>query len=111
MRLTLALVLLPLPTLAQDDAPSLMERGAEMFMEGLMQEMAPAMDDFRSFAEDIAPMFEEMSAEMGAAFAQLFKELDSISNYELPEILPNGDIIIRRSPDAPPYVPPKGTDL
>jgi hypothetical protein len=113
MRLILPLIFLPLPVLAQDtdEPPSLMELGAEMFMEGLMEEMAPALDEFQNFAEEIAPAFQGMSKEMGAAFAQLFQQLDSISNYELPEVLPNGDIIIRRSPDAPPYVPPKGTDI
>ena len=38
-------------------------------------------------------------------------QLDSLTYYELPEVQLNGDILIRRSPDAPPYVPPKGADL
>ena len=32
--------------------------------------------------------------------------IDDIGNYDMPEFLPNGDIIIRRSPDAPPFTPP-----
>jgi len=33
------------------------------------------------------------------------EQVDSLEHYEKPEILPNGDIIIRRKPDAPPYAP------
>jgi hypothetical protein len=42
---------------------------------------------------------------MGPAFLDLIQTLDSVRYYERPEILPNGDIIIRRSPDAPLYSP------
>jgi hypothetical protein len=31
--------------------------------------------------------------------------MDDVTSYELPERLPNGDIIIRRSPDAPEFDP------
>ncbi|MEO1492722.1 MAG: hypothetical protein AAFV19_11270 [Pseudomonadota bacterium] len=30
-----------------------------------------------------------------------FQVIDDPRNYEMPEVLPNGDIIIRRRPDAP----------
>jgi hypothetical protein len=32
--------------------------------------------------------------------------VDDMTNYELPEMLENGDIIIRRKPDAPVVEPP-----
>ena len=32
----------------------------------------------------------------------MLEKIDSFENYERPEILPNGDIIIRRREDAPP---------
>ena len=46
-----------------------------------------------------------LATEMGPALLKMMRTLDSVRYYEAPEILPNGDIIIRRSPDAPDYVP------
>ena len=56
-RLVLILALaLPAPALAQDeDGPSLMERGARLFFRGLMEEMDPAMESLRGFAERAGP--------------------------------------------------------
>jgi hypothetical protein len=94
--------------MAQDSAPvegegfDLMEEGAELILRGLMDEMGPAIDEFRDLAETVGPAFANMSDEMGAALVQLFGQIDDIANYELPEMLENGDIIIRRRPDAPP---------
>ena len=55
-------------------------------LRGLMDEMRPAL-------EDAIRMFQSLEA------------IDDPRNYDLPEFLPNGDIIIRRKPDAPPYQP------
>jgi hypothetical protein len=86
-----ALNLAALPLAAQDsDGPSLMERGAQQFLEGLMQEMEPALQGMRQFME-----------EMGPAMTELLAEIKDWSVYEPPEVLENGDIIIRRKPDAP----------
>jgi hypothetical protein len=114
MRLLPALLFLPLPALAQDSdvdqGLSLMEQGARMLLDGMIADMAPALDDFTGMAEQIGPVFKDMSAEMAVAFSALMTQLDSLTYYELPEVLANGDIIIRRSPDAPPWQPPvKGT--
>ena len=84
---TLCIALLPSASWAQDaqdDAPGLIERGMRMMVDGLIDEMAPALDQLRSLT-------------------------DRLDAYEAPEVLPNGDIIIRRktplspeeTPDAP----------
>lgn len=92
-----ALILAASPLAAQEDAaPSLMERGAKLFFEGLMQEMEPALGDIENMAQDFAPMLRELSGEMGQAFAQLLDKVDDWSSYHPPEILPNGDIIMRK---------------
>lgn len=91
---------------AEEDAPTLMERGLQQFFEGLLDEMEPTLDDFQSFAEGLGPAMREMMQEMGPAFAELLEQVDDITNYEAPEILPNGDIILRRREDAPAYEPP-----
>lgn len=101
--LTLA-ALLAGPTYAQDtdpdedQAPSLMEQGMELFFEGLREEMAPALDDLQQLADEFAPAMQGFLQEMGPALAKIASEVDDWSTYEMPEILPNGDIIIRKKP-------------
>jgi hypothetical protein len=101
------------PALAQDATPgstdegfSLIEEGAQILLRNLMTEMQPALDDMGRLTEEIGPMVAGLTDEMGAALADLLTRIDNLRYYELPEILENGDIIIRRSPDAPEYEPP-----
>lgn len=96
--LSLALVL-PVGTAtvvaAQEEPPSsLMERGAQQFLEGLLQEMEPALEGMMNFLE-----------QMGPAMRDIMDEVKDWSVYEAPEMLPNGDIIIRRKPDLPEDAP------
>jgi hypothetical protein len=56
------------------------------------------MDDMRPMLEEARPFFEE---EMLPFLESLGSLIDDLSAYEMPERLPNGDIIIRRSPDHP----------
>lgn len=106
------------PVLAEEapkdegDAKSLMEQGMELFWEGLRQEMEPALEDLQGLAETIGPSMREFWAEMGPALAEIAGQVEDWSVYEMPEILPNGDIIIRRKPEeAEPQTeePPAGT--
>ena len=77
MRLLAVLTCLTLaipPAHAQDmeeEGTDLMAEALKLFMRGLMQEMEPALDDMRGL-------------------------LDNLDAYHPPEVLPNGDIIIRR---------------
>ncbi len=80
----------------EDNGSSLMERGAEMFLEGLLREIEPTLDDLQGMAEGIEPALREFVQEMGPAFADLLGRIDNLSNYHPPEMLPNGDIILRR---------------
>jgi hypothetical protein len=82
-----------------------MEEGAKLLFRGIFAEMEPAIDDFSELAEELQPALDMLASEMGPAFLDLIQTLDSVRYYERPEILPNGDIIIRRSPDAPLYSP------
>lgn len=96
----LALALLSTP-LHAEDPPSLMERGAQMFFEGLMEEMAPALDDMAQLLEEAGPAMQEFLAEIGPKLGRVLEEVEDWSVYAAPEVLPNGDIIIRRKPDVP----------
>ncbi|MDG1377214.1 MAG: hypothetical protein P8P56_09390 [Yoonia sp.] len=80
---------------------SLMEEGAKLLLRGLMSEMEPAIDDLKSMTDEMATLGETM----GPALIALMAQIDDIRHYETPEVLPNGDIIIRRNSDAPTYVP------
>ena len=84
---------------------SLMEEGAQMMMRGLLREMDPAMEDVADMARKIGPALDMLASEMGPALIDLMGKLDAARHYTAPEVLPNGDIIIRRREDAPPYDP------
>ena len=106
-RFALILLLAAAPAAAQDEnPPSLMERGLNMFLEGLADEMEPALDEFRSLADEFGPALRDFAQQMGPALGELMERSDDWSLYELPEVLPNGDIIIRRKQDAPPLDDP-----
>lgn len=88
--------------LAEDtDERGLIERGAEMLLEGLLQEMEPAIDEMQSLGGQLTPAFRNFMAEMGPALTQLFEKVEDWSRYHPPEILENGDIIIRRRVEDP----------
>ncbi len=92
MRQFLVVLLLASPAMAEDAAPgesSMMERGLKLFMDGLVQEMEPALRDLEDLAEEAGPMFQQFQDSLGSA-------LTDLDVYHPPEILPNGDIIIRR---------------
>ncbi|MEX0303809.1 MAG: hypothetical protein AB3N24_15430 [Leisingera sp.] len=95
----------------EDSGSTLMERGAELLWEGLRQEMAPALEDLQGLMEEIGPSMGEFLSEMGPALAELAREVEDWSAYELLEILPNGDIIIRKkSKEKAPAAPEAETE-
>ncbi len=100
------LILLPGLAVAEEDRGlTLMERGAQMFMEGILKEMEPAIDNFGDLADQMGPALKNFAEEMGPRLGALMEEVEDWSLYEAPEILPNGDIIIRRKPDVPKETP------
>jgi hypothetical protein len=101
----LALLLSTSPAWAQDGT-SLIEEGAKLFFQGILEEMDPALDQLRDYADQIEPAMQAFADRMGPALIKLLAFVDDIGNYDMPEFMPNGDIIIRRSPDAPPFTPP-----
>ncbi len=95
--LTLAL-LAPLasPAAAEDDGLTLMERGARLFLEGILKEVEPAMKDLQGLAEEMEPALKGFVDSMGPALADLLGKVEDWSAYHPPEVLPNGDIILRK---------------
>lgn len=111
--LAFALVLSTSPVTAQDteEGFDLMEEGAKLLLRGLMTEMEPALKDLEDFAQEVGPAMKLLADEMGPALAELMNQIDDIRNYDAPEILPNGDIIIRRRVDAPTFEPGEEIEL
>ena len=98
------------PAIAQDDGDmgegiDLMEEGARLLLRGLLSEMDPALEELKDLADEMGPAMRLFAEEMGPALAELMAQVDDLTHYQAPEFLPNGDIIIRRRPDAPEYVP------
>lgn len=88
----------------------LLQEGAGLLLRGLLQEIEPRLNELGALADDMAreiePALRALSDEMGPALAELLSRIDNIRHYEAPEILDNGDILIRRRPDAPPHRAP-----
>lgn len=105
--LVLALLIAAPPAFADEGAP-------RTFLDDLFEEFANRTEDaMRDMIEDIQPEFEEFLNELGPEvedlmgrivpeLQELADELGGMVLYELPEVLPNGDIIIRRRRTAPP---------
>ena len=106
-----ALLAATTPAMAQEEEPeqgrSLMEQGAELFLEGLKREMAPALEDLQGLADRFGPSMSSFLQEMGPALGEMADQIKDWSSYHPPEILPNGDIIIRKKqPEAEPEETP-----
>lgn len=90
-------VALPHPAPAQEaEAPpeagrDLMQRGAELLLRGLMDELKPELDRLGLALREAEPRLRELLA-----------LVDDLRNYEAPVMLENGDILIRRRPDSDP---------
>ncbi|MCA0042977.1 AAA+ family ATPase [Celeribacter litoreus] len=67
------------------DGWDLLQEGGRLLLEDLMDDLSPLLEDLQGLMVDL-------------------------NSYEPPVILPNGDILIRRKPDAPEYTPPPVED-
>lgn len=96
----------------KEDGADLMERGMELLLDGLREEMSPALNQMRQLAEEYGPALFSFLDEMGPAFTSMLDEVRDWTAYHPPEMLPNGDIIIRKKieplpePEADPKVEP-----
>jgi hypothetical protein len=112
MKLVLALCLITAPALAEDapaepkaedDGFSLMEEGMKLVMRGMMTEMQPALDEMGRALQEVEPQLKEL----GPKLHELIALIDDIRNYDAPVMLPNGDILIRRTAPLLPKMEPQ----
>lgn len=103
--LVVALCLCAAPAWAQDPPAtdevdkgfSLMEEGAKLLLKGLMSEMEPTLDEMGKALSELEPSLKDLQPRL----LELLALVDDLTNYQAPERLENGDILIRRKPDAP----------
>ncbi len=80
---------------------NLVEEGMKQLLRGMLEEMGPAKENLRALLENMGPMMLELQDMIG-----------DVTQYQLPEMLPNGDIIIRRKVPLKPELPENNeTDL
>ncbi|PYE84948.1 hypothetical protein [Pseudoroseicyclus aestuarii] len=105
--LALLIALAATPAAAQEEGDDfdLMGQGAQMFFQGMMNQMRPALEGMEGLAEEARPHLQALISEMGPALMRVLSRVDDIANYDLPELTEDGDIVIRRSEDAPEWVP------
>ncbi|GHA54372.1 hypothetical protein GCM10008927_20220 [Amylibacter ulvae] len=59
------------------------------------------MELLELFSQEAPAILEDMIEEFAPSLEALRDQIGDLNYYETPEVLPNGDIIIRRKPDAP----------
>ena len=95
------------PAQAEEDVQdgfSLMEEGARIILRQLIEEMEPTLEDLQGLAEG-------MAGEWAPLMQELRGLISDMALYDLPEVLPNGDIIIRRKAPQMPELPEPGEEI
>jgi hypothetical protein len=91
------------PEANDDKGGSVLERGLDNFMQNMLKEAEPHLDRLSRDLGDTMGALRPVLGDIG-------KLMDDAKNYQAPERLENGDILIRRRADAPPP-PPVGDAL
>ena len=78
-----------------------------MLLRGLIDELGPALEEMEGMSQEMRAAIQALASDMGPALRETIRLIDEIGYYEGPEVLPNGDIVIRRKEDAPPYERPE----
>ncbi|WP_425040636.1 hypothetical protein [Primorskyibacter sp. S187A] len=103
--------LMPVALTAEEVAPSPLERGAELFFEHLFEEFDPALRQLQDLTDGLEPGLRSFADEMGPVLRDLMTQIEDWSAYHPPEILENGDIILRRKePETRPEPQPPVVD-
>lgn len=93
---------LALPAVAEDqngdleEGMSLIERGTQLMMRGLLKEMEPRLEELEDIVRGMEPQLRDLVIEMEPILEGLGAIMDDLDAYHPPERMPNGDIIIRR---------------
>lgn len=100
---TVLVAAMAVPAAAEDQSDrgmTLMEEGARLLFRGLMQEMEPALKELEGLSGDMELALRGFAEHMGPGLKDLLEQVEDFSKYHPPEILPNGDILLRRKSEA-----------
>lgn len=100
--LAVCLAIAPMSISKADPADEGSTLSLENAFRGLWEKLGPELEDLR---REMEPALED-----ALKLIEPFSAMDDPRHYRLPEVLPNGDIIIRRRDDAPDFVPPDRRD-
>lgn len=92
------------PEGSADDGFSLIEKGARIILRSLLDSVEPKV-------QDLQEGLDQALSEMEPIVRDLLARIDDVRNYHPPEILPNGDIIIRRKAPAEIVAPPPDGEI
>ena len=92
------------PDGSAEDGFNLIEEGARIILRSLLDDVEPKVDDLQK------GLGEALEA-MKPALRDLLARIDDFRNYHPPEIMPNGDIIIRRKTPAEIAAPEPGGEI
>ena len=99
------------PPDAVDQGLSLLEQGARSLLRGLAEDLGPGLHEMRRSLDAMKPALDDMGTALAGLrpmAENLLALMDDIGNYQPPERMPNGDILIRRKPDLPLPPPAEG---
>ena len=94
----LTLTVLPASAETAPGEQSLWDWGMSLFGESLNEELEPLAD--------MKALLDQLGPNIAPAMEKLMALVDDMTNYDMPVMLENGDILIRRKPDAPKVEPP-----
>ena len=106
-----ALLSLPLASVAmaqESSDPTEMSEGLDLLGEGLKLLMEGLGDEVEGLAQEMEPALRDLAGQVGPAMQELLELVDDFNAYHLPEIMPNGDIIIRRKTPQEMEIEPEG---
>jgi len=96
---------------SNDHGFSLMEEGARLLFKGLVEEMEPALREMEGLSEQLEPALRGFLENMGPQLGDFLGQVEDFSQFHAPEILPNGDIIMRRKKPTDKPAPDGEVDL
>ena len=96
------------PAHAEENDPGLIEQSGQFFLRGLLQHLPDALKDLEALTGQLEPSLRSFTKEMAPYLRDLLQQVQDWSVYAAPEILPNGDIILRKKHPAQAVVPPLG---